>query len=85
MSLVGSSCVALYIGPSAGLLIEDPNTLAGSATSTTWIHGRAIVGPIAAASTLAVALSTDTATSRLSTAGANATTYMVRLTILKIE
>ena len=81
MSLGSAGSVALYTGPSAGSLAVDNNTVAGSSTATTWIHGRAVevVG-----TTLVVAVSSVVGTAAVVTAGTDAGSYMIRVTFLKI-
>jgi hypothetical protein len=82
MSLGSAGSVAVYKGPAAGSLAIDNNTIAGSTTATTWIHGRAIeVVPIA--TTLVVAISSVVGTAAVVLAGTS-NSYMIRLTILKI-
>jgi hypothetical protein len=65
-------------GLAAGI---DNDTIAGSATSTTWIHGRAVV--IAAVPTY-VMISPVVATVAIPTAGPAAGFFEARLTVLKI-
>jgi hypothetical protein len=81
MSLGSAGSIALYTGPNSGSLTIDNNTIAGSTTATTWIHGRAIevVG-----STLVVAVSSVVGTAAVVTAGTAAGIFMVRITFLKI-
>lgn len=81
MSLTAAGSVGIYIGPSSGSLALDTNTVAGSTTGTTWIHGRAIeVVP----TTSVFAISSVVGTAAVTTAGTDAGSFMVRLTILKI-
>jgi hypothetical protein len=80
MSLEAAGSVAIYSGPSAALLAIDTNTISGSTTATTWIHGRAIQNVLASS---VFALSSVVGTAAVSTAGTSAP-FMIRLTILKI-
>jgi hypothetical protein len=41
-SLSSAGSLAIYSGPTSGALAIDTNTISGSSTATTWIHGRAI-------------------------------------------
>ena len=59
----------------------DENTIAGSTTATTWIHGRAII--VAAAPTWFI-ISPVTGTQSIPTAGTAAGEFTARLTVLKI-
>ena len=81
MSLAAAGSVALYVGPSSGSLAIDNNTIAGSSTGTTWIHGRSIE---TVATTLVVAVSSVVGTANVVSAGTAAGHYMIRLTILKV-
>jgi hypothetical protein len=81
MSLGSAGSVALYVGPSAGSLAIDTNTVAGSSTATTWIHGRAIQN---VTTTLVVAVSSVVGTANVVTAGTDAGSFMIRITFLKI-
>jgi len=82
MSLVSAGSVAIYSGPTAGALSLDANTIAGSSTGTTWIHGRAIQS---VPTTSVIAISPVVGTADVGTAGSAAGFYMIRLTILKID
>jgi hypothetical protein len=42
MSLASAGSVAIYTGANSASLSIDTNTISGSTTATTWIHGRAI-------------------------------------------
>lgn len=84
MSLEANGSIAIYTGASAGSLAIDTNTIAGSTTGTTWIHGRAFV-VVPAGPPLVVAISSVVGTAAVVTAGSAAGFYMVRLTILKIS
>jgi hypothetical protein len=81
MSLVGPGAVAVYTGPDASSLVLDPNTVAGSTTPTTWIHGRAME---VVSTTLVFGISPVGAAAAVTTAGTDGTSFMTRLTILKI-
>lgn len=81
MSLESAGSVAMYKGATAGTLAIDTNTIAGSTTATTWIHGRAFqVVP----TSLVVAISSVVGTAAVTTAGTAAGFFMIRLTILKL-
>lgn len=82
MSLEAAGSVGIYTGPSAGSLALDTNTVAGSTTGTTWIHGRAIVQ---VTTTLVAAISSVVGTAAVTTAGTDAGSFMIRLTILKLS
>jgi hypothetical protein len=82
MSLGAAGSVAVYVGPTAGSLAIDPNTVAGSSTATTWIHGRAIEE---VSTTLVIAISSAEGTAAVVTAGNDAGSYMIRLTIVKVS
>ena len=57
-------------------------TIAGSSTATTWIHGRAVV--VAAAPTYII-ITPVTGTQSIPTAGTAAGEFTARITILKIS
>lgn len=82
MSLGSAGSVAIYTGPAAGSLAVDNNTIAGSTTATTWIHGRA--GVVVPGASLVVAISSVVGTAAVVTAGNAAGFFVVRLTILKV-
>jgi hypothetical protein len=81
MSLASAGSVALFIGPAVGSLNIDTNTVAGSSTATTRIHGRAIEN---LPSGEVVIVSSVVGTAAVVTAGTDAGNFMIRLTILKI-
>jgi hypothetical protein len=81
MSLEAAGSVGMYVGPTAGTLALDTTTVAGSSTGTTWIHGRGI---IQVATSLVVAISSIVGTAAVTTAGSDASSYMIRITFLKI-
>jgi hypothetical protein len=80
MSLASAGSVAIYSGPDAASLAIDTNTVSGSTTATTWIHGRAIESVL---TSLVIAISSVVGTADVTTAG-NDTAFMIRLTILKL-
>ncbi len=82
MSLGSPGSVAIYKGATAGTLAIDDNTIAGSTTATTWIHGRAFVNVTTVP--LVVAISSVVGTAAVVTAGTAAGVFMIRLTILKV-
>ena len=81
MSLGSAGSIALYKGPSSGSLAIDNDTVAGSSTATTWIHGRAIELVV---STQVFAVSSVVGTAAVVTAGTDTSHYMVRITFLKV-
>lgn len=82
MSLESAGSVAIYTGATSGTLAIDNNTIAGSTTATTWIHGRA--GVVVSGASLVVAISSVVGTAAVATAGTAAGFFTIRLTILKI-
>ncbi len=82
ISLGSAGSIALYTGADGASLVIDTNTIAGSSTATTWIHGRSIVD---VPDTLVIALSSVTGTAAVVTAGNAAGVYMVRLTIIQLS
>jgi cytochrome c oxidase assembly factor CtaG len=80
MSLASAGSVAIYTGPTAASLSIDTNTISGSTTATTWIHGRAIEY---VSTSLVIAISSVVGTADVTTAG-TASAYMIRLSILKL-
>lgn len=80
-SLTSAGSIAIYTGSSVSTLAIDNNTIAGSSTATTWIHGRAI---IVVPTTLVAAISSVVGTAAVTTAGTAAGFFIVRLTILRI-
>lgn len=82
MSLGDAGSVAIYTGASAGSLAVDNNTISGSTTATTWIHGRA--GVVVSGASLVVAISSVVGTAAVVTAGTAAGFFMIRLSILKV-
>ena len=83
MSLGSAGSVAIYTGPNSGALAIDNNTIAGSTTATTWIHGRALV-QVPSATPVVAAISPVVGTAAVVTAGTAAGFFMIRLTILKV-
>jgi len=84
MSLGSAGSVAIYTGPTAGTLAIDTNTIAGSSTATTWIHGRALV-LVPSGPPVVAAISSVVGTAAVVTAGTAAGFYVIRLTILKVS
>ena len=80
MSLSSAGSVAIYIGPTSASLTIDTNTISGSTTATTWLHGRAIQ---TVSTSLVIAISPVVGTADVTTAG-NADVYMIRIVILKL-
>lgn len=81
MSLSAAGSIGLYTGSSVLNLNLDNNTIAGSTTGTTWIHGRAFV--VVSTTPVVVAVSPVTINATVTTAGIGSS-YMIRLTILKM-
>jgi hypothetical protein len=79
-SLEASGSIALYTGPNSGALAIDVDTIAGSSTGTTWIHGRTIE---VVSTSLVIAVSSVVGTAAVSTAGSSSS-FMIRITFLKI-
>ena len=80
MSLEAAGSIAIYTGPNAASLTIDTNTVSGSTTATTWIHGRSIEF---VATTLVIAISSVVGVAAVTTAGTDSS-FMIRLTILKL-
>jgi hypothetical protein len=83
MSLTSDGSIGLYTGATASSLALDSDSIAGSATGTTWIHGRAI--EVVGTTPLVVAVGSVVGTAAVTTAGSAAGFYIVRLTILKVS
>lgn len=81
-SLTASGSIALYTGPTSGSLAIDNNTISGSTTGTTWIHGRAYV---VVATTLVVAVSSVVGVAAVTTSGSAAGFYTIRVTIARVS
>ncbi len=81
MSLESAGSIAIYTGPSDVTLSQDPNTIAGSTTATTWIHGRSV---IMVETMTVMAISSVVGTAAVVTAGTAAGVYMVRISFLKL-
>ncbi len=82
MSLASAASIGIYSGPTAGAMTLDTNTVSGSTTGTTWIHGRAMIVVV---SSQIFEISSVVGTASIVTAGTDAGSYMIRLTILKVE
>ena len=90
-SLSGAADLVLYTGTAfgpafaaGGVMTADTNSLAGSTTGTTWIHGRhTLVVPISLG-VFYVMLGGTTGTPTPATAGSNVN-YVVRVNFLKIS
>jgi hypothetical protein len=81
-SLATAGSIALYTGPFAGALAIDNNSIAGSSTATTWLHGKRFV--VVSVAPLVVQLSSAVGTCSVGTAGTAAGFYIVRLHIVKV-
>jgi hypothetical protein len=79
-SLASAGSMAIYRGPNPTSLTIDTNTVSGSTTATTWIHGRAIE---TVSTTLSIAISSVVGTANVATAGTDSS-YMIRIIIIKI-
>ena len=79
-SLESTGSLAIYTGATSVTLTLDPNTISGSSTATTWIHGRAIE---TVTTSLVIAISSVVGTAAVTSAGTS-TSFMIRLTIVKI-
>jgi len=82
MSLTSASSVGVYVGPTAGSLALDTNSVSGSSTGTTWIHGRHHLN---VSTTLVAGISSVVGTAAIATTGSDAGSYMIRLTIMKLS
>lgn len=84
MSLEAAGSVDLWTGTVAGGfggMTVDLQTVAGSSTGTTWIHGRAFITVVVPTY---VMVSSHTGTANVVPAGTAAGIFMIRLTILKV-
>jgi hypothetical protein len=79
-SLSSAGSLAIYTGPTSGSLAIDNNTISGSSTGTTWIHGRAIEF---VSTSLVIAISSVVGTAAVATSGTSSL-FIIRLTIIKI-
>ena len=82
MSLSSAGSVGVYTGPNAGALVLDSNSIAGSMTAATWIHGRTLV--VTGGSPIVVAISPVVGAASVTSAGNAFGQYLIRLTVLKI-
>jgi len=69
--------LAIYKGPSVGGLAIDTNTIVGSTTATTWIHGRAVF--VATDANPWMMISPVTGTHAIPTAGTAAGEFIARI------
>jgi hypothetical protein len=79
-SLASAGSIAIYSGATALSLSADVNTISGSSTATTWIHGRSIQ---TVSTTLVIAISSVVGTAAVATSGTSSL-YTIRIIILKI-
>jgi hypothetical protein len=79
-SLASAGSIAIYSGATALTLSADVNTISGSSTATTWIHGRSIQ---TVSTTLVIAISSVVGTAAVATTGTSSL-YTIRIIILKI-
>ena len=77
-----SKSIAIAKGLTVGTMVVDNNTIAGSETTNTWIHGRAYVN-VPNATTLIVCISPVSGTANV-VSSERAGPYVTRLMILKI-
>ncbi len=82
MSMSASNSLAIWKGASVGTIAIDTNTISGSTTFTTWVHGRCFE-TVTNGSPLVIALSPATGNVTVTSAG-SASQFMARLTIMKI-
>lgn len=84
MSLGSAGSVGLYLGagPTSAGVALDTNTVAGSTTATTWIHGGGIVD---ASINPVVVVGSVVGTAAVVTAGTAAGNFMTRLTFLALS
>jgi hypothetical protein len=75
--------LAVYKGGSPTAMAIDTNTIAGSSTATTWIHGRAYVTSAPGANWFMI--SPVVGTAAIPTAGTAAGQFIARLTILRLS
>jgi hypothetical protein len=83
LSLGSAGSIALYLGAAVGSVAIDNNTIAGSTTATSWIHGRA-TEVIVTGTNDHIILSSVVGTAAVVTAGTAAGFFIVRMTFLKI-
>ena len=81
MSFGSAGSVAIFTGSAVGALTADTNTLAGSTTATTWIHGTALLN---VGSTIIIGVGNYVGNSAIVTAGTAAGFYVIRVTFIKI-
>ena len=79
-SLASAGSLAIYKGPTAASLSIDTDSISGSTTATTWIHGNSIEFVL---SSLVIAISSVVGTASVTTAG-TASEFMIRIIFLKI-
>jgi len=80
-SLASAGSIGIYTGALPTSLSLDTSTVSGSSTATTWIHGRGIELVL---TSLVFAISPVVGTADVTTAGTDSSSYMIRITILKI-
>lgn len=80
MSLTSNGSIALYTGPNVLGLTVVNNSIAGSTTGTTWIHGRHIIN---ATIPTYLTVSSVVGTAAIPTAGSS-TEYIARITFLRV-
>lgn len=83
MSLTSAGSVGLYVGPNSGSMALDGNSVAGSTTATTWISGQSAV--VVSSTPTVVGLSSVVGTAAVTTAGSDASRFMIRMTIIKLS
>jgi hypothetical protein len=75
--------IAIYQGSSNVLLTINSNTITGSSTGTTWVHGRAIVRSTTTRNWIMI--SPVVGTLAIPTAGTAAGQYIARITFIKLS
>jgi len=80
-SLASAGSIGIYTGAVSTSLSLDTSTVSGSSTATTWIHGRGIELVL---TSLVFAISPVVGTADVTTAGTDSSSYMIRITILKL-
>ena len=80
MSLPSATSIAIYSGPDSKSLSMDTNTISGSSSRTSWIHGRAVEH---VSTSFVIAISSIAKPSHILN-DIPKHSYMIRLTILKV-
>lgn len=83
MSMSSTGPVAIFTGPSSGALARDDNTISGSTTATTWVHGRAFETVTAGVNNV-VSICATVSTATVVLSGTASPHYNIRVSFLKI-